>query len=450
MIKSDNPYSFVNKVVKTGTCTGCGLCVGLDKSSSAEMIQTENGPRPVLSSESNIDPIVFESCAGNFIDYPKLYQDFYGSYPDNWLTGKINSAYIGFSNDDQIRRNSSSGGVITGVLCYLLESKKIDAAIVVKQGIGSPEIPGVFIARTVEEIRQSSQSIYVPVSTLDVLNKLLPNEKYAITLLPEQSSALRKLQIANIGLSNQIEYILGPYTGTSIKPKAIDVFARINGVKKNDKITSLKWRAGEWPGYLEIKTESGKVLKSPKVYYNFLIPFFVAKMSLQSMDFVNEFADLAVGDAWSPKYESQGKGFSIVVSRSQKMTSVLEEMHRANLISLDIQEEHVAGEMHGHMIDFKKRGSYIRNSFRNKIGFHSPEYGYKPKKLSFSRILTEMIISSIFMLGKTKVIRSILYILPESIIGPFFNRSRLIWKKISRPTKRKGLKSFDVELKPIK
>jgi coenzyme F420 hydrogenase subunit beta len=448
-LTANTSTELINKVVKAGTCTGCGLCVGIDSSGKSKMIHTSKGPRPQLSDASIIPDEIFNACAGYQLDYPQLYRDFYGAYPENWLVGKFQSAYVGFSGNDQIRRNSSSGGIITSVLCYLLESKRIDAAIVVKQGVPSPEVPGVIIARTAREITDASQSIYVPVSTLDILNQLKEGEKYAITLLPEQSAALRILQTKDTGMSRQIKYVLGPYTGTSIKPKAIEVFKRINGVKKNDKTTSLKWRAGEWPGYLEIKTESGKVLKSPKVYYNFLIPFFVADMSLQSMDFANEFADLAVGDAWSPQYESIGQGFSLVVSRSDEMDTILQEMSDLGKISLEVQPREMAGEMHGHMIDFKKRGSYIRNRMRQKLGFYAPLYGYKPKNISTGRILTEIVISGIFMLGRTAFARLILYLLPESFIGPVFNRTRLAWKKISRPTKREGLKDFEVEIKPI-
>lgn len=450
MIKIQNTNDFIKKVVKSGTCTGCGLCVGIDSTGTSKMIQTKRGPRPQLTVNSQIPEIIFESCAGNYLDYPKTYQRYYSKHPENWLLGEIESTYVGYSGNDKIRRNSSSGGVISSVLIYLLNEKLIDAALVVKQGVGSPEKAGIIIARTEQEILDSSQSIYVPVSTLDILNKLNPNETYAITLLPEQSIALRILQLKNFGLSNQIKYVFGPYTGTSIKPKAIEVFKRINGVKKNDKTTSLKWRAGEWPGYLEIKTESGKVLKSPKVYYNFLIPFFVSSMSLQSMDFTNEFADMAVGDAWSPKYESLRQGFSLIVSRNKKMDDILKKMQKKGLISLEHQNNSAAGDMHGHMIDFKKRGSYIRNRIRSFFGLHSPQYGYKPKNISFSRILTELIISGIFLIGSTAIARSVLFLLPESFIGPVFNKTRLGWKKISRPTKRKGLKNFNVELKPIK
>ena len=163
--------------------------------------------------------------------------------------------------------------------------------IIAKQGIPSPEKARAFIATKKEEIIKCSQSIYIPVSMLDILKKLDESKKYAITCLPEQSSALRAMQEKGYKPALQIEYILGPYTGTALYPEAIRTYLRSKKIKDNDEIKSLKWRAGAWPGYLEIKTKTGQILRSPKIYYNYLIPFFITA-SLQSMDFTNEFADL--------------------------------------------------------------------------------------------------------------------------------------------------------------
>lgn len=438
--------NFVKQVVKSGTCNGCGLCTGLDSSGKSYMEHTAKGPRPVLDPQAKIPEIITESCAGYRINYPKLYADHYKTYPDNWLTGIVENVYVGYSSVNETRRNGSSGGVITQVLQYLLQTKTIDGAIVVLQGIPSPEKAGVFIARTSEEIAMASQSVYIPVSVLDILPKLLTGEKYAITCLPEQSAALRVLQSNGHAGALQIKYILGPYTGTAIYPQAIETFKKINGIKPNDAIVSLKWRAGEWPGYLEIISESGKIIRSPKIYYNFLIPFFVTNSSLQSMDFANEFADLAVGDAWSPEYEAQGQGFSVVVSRTLEMDRILNDMKEKKLLELITKEAEAASSMHGHMIDFKKRGSYIRNRLRIFFGKKAPDYGYKPSKIAFSRILVELFIVLVFTLGKTKLFRSVLYILPEKKLGQFFNFTRLKWKSISKPVKRKGLKNFTVSI----
>ena len=59
-------------------------------------------------------------------------------------------------------------------------------------------------------------------------------------------------------------------TGTNMYRDAIRSFLRGMGVDDSIGIKSLKWRAGEWPGYLEIILENGEVMKAEKFYYNYL------------------------------------------------------------------------------------------------------------------------------------------------------------------------------------
>jgi coenzyme F420 hydrogenase subunit beta len=441
------PYSReLIKIVKAGTCIGCGACVALVKSGNASMTDTPRGPVPLLNGSATFHLNPMEFCPAKGIHYPDLYNKVFSGYPDNWLTGHIDSVHIGYSRDDKIRNNAASGGIISSTLIYLLQTAKIDAAIVVKQGLPVPEKARVILAHTAGEIMASSQSVYIPVSTLDILVKLEKGKKYAITCLPEQSAVLRKMQLAGFEPARQVKYILGPYTGTALYPDAIHHFLRTNRIKRSDRISSLKWRAGEWPGHLEIITDSGKVITSKKVYYNFLIPFFITRASLQSMDFCNEFADLSVGDAWSPEYEKQGKGFSVVVSRNTEMTGILSAMRKEGLISLEESDAGVASEMHGHMIDFKKRGSYIRNRIRRMTGRKSPDFGYAPKNLHFSRILVELVIDFIFLISGNRVSRFLMTLFPEKFLGPVFNGLRLKWKNISKPAKRKGLREYKVKI----
>ncbi|MDR1190732.1 MAG: Coenzyme F420 hydrogenase/dehydrogenase, beta subunit C-terminal domain, partial [Verrucomicrobiales bacterium] len=233
--------------------------------------------------------------------------------------GHVIAARVGHADDEKIRRAGASGGVMTAVLLHLLETGRIDGAVVARQGVPAPESARAVIAATNEEIMAAAQSVYIPVSMLERLSDLAPGKNYAMTVLPEEALLLRRLQRDNYAPARQIKWLLGPYTGTALRPEAIRCLLRANGVKDGDGINSLKWRAGEWPGYLEIIMESGKVVRSKKVYYNFLIPFFITRNSLFSMDFTNEFCDLAVGDAWSPAFESKGGGHSVVLSRSTEM-----------------------------------------------------------------------------------------------------------------------------------
>ena len=429
----------LHEVVRPGICTGCGACIALDSAGKASMIDTPRGPVPQFGVGTALPELAWQACPGKGIPYAALYESHYGRLPENWLLGSFKQVRTGHSGDPEIRRAGASGGVLTHTLLHLIEKHHVDAAIVVRQGVPEPLKARVTIARSRDELLAAAQSIYVPVSVLDILARLVPGERYAMTCLPDQAAALRLLQQAGHPAARQVRFVLGPYTGTALYPAAIDCYLRSKGVARNDPVTSLKWRAGEWPGYMEIQTASGRVLRSKKVYYNFLIPFFITRNSLQSMDFTNEFCDLSVGDAWSPRFEALGGGHSVITTRTDAMEEIVREMEQAGILATEPQDPFESLQMHGHMLDFKKRGSYIRNRMRRMIGRRAPEYGLKPRPLPFSRVAVELVIDLIFCLGSNGVARWIVARTPESILGPLFNRLRLGWKGMSKPVKRKGL-----------
>ena len=429
-------------VIEPGLCVGCGGCVAWSRSSKMQV--TELGPVPLFSDEESLPEAAIECCPAYKLNYPALYKSHYGKHPENWLTGIALKVRTGYASDEGIRAAGASGGVLTRVLIHLLESGQVHAVIAVKQGIPTAEEARAVICRSRGEIIACAQSVYIPVSMLDVLRELTPGEHYAMTCLPEQSAALRKLQAQGHAGAMQIRFVVGPYTGTALYPAAIRAFLQSKGIGRNDAITRLQWRAGEWPGYLEIQLASGAVVRTKKVYYNFLIPFYVTQASLQSMDFVNEFADLAVGDAWSPQHESAGGGHSVIVTRTPEMESIISDMVLKQLITAQEEQPLKASEMHGHMIDFKKRGGYLRNQWRAMTGRRAPDYGYRPETVPLSRKIVECVISGIFAIGRTSVARWVMASIPERVMGPAFDNIRKGWKSASKPTKRKGLSDFRV------
>lgn len=430
----------VKDVVRAGICTGCGACVALDESGRSFMKDTPSGPAPDVPAGVTLPELAWTVCPGKGIPYASLYRRHYGGTPENWLLGCFKAVRTGHSAVPDIRRRGASGGVLTHVLMHLLKTGRIDAAVVVKQGVPAPEKARAVVASTGEEILAAAQSVYIPVSVLDILPRLEQGKRYAMTCLPDQAAALRQLQLAGHPRALQVKYVLGPYTGTAIYPAAIDGYLRSKGVKPGtDRVESLQWRAGEWPGYMEIRLASGKVFRSKKFYYNFLIPFFVTQNSLQSVDFANEFTDLSVGDAWSPRFESLGGGHSVMVTRSEEMEAVVREMEAAGLLATEAEDPVRALAMHGHMMDFKKRGGFIRNRLRVFFGRRAPVYDIRPERMAWSRVMVELVVSGLFLLGSTGVARWLVARIPEKVIGPVFNRLRLTWKAMSKPAKRKAL-----------
>lgn len=435
----------LEQVIRPGLCVGCGACVVDAPPQVSEMVVGSSGPVPTFRDAFPLDEIIWDACPGKGIDYPELYRLHYGRLPDDWRIGLVEHLWIGHAADAAIRRAGASGGVTTAILLYLLETKRIDAAIVARQGIPTAEQASHVIARTPAQIIASAQSVYVPVSMLDAMNHFVPGERYAMTCVPEQSAALRMLQHRGHPRARQVEYVLGPYTGTALDPRAIRALLRMHAVPDEDAVISLQWRAGEWPGHLEVRTASGCVVQSKKVYYNFLIPFYVTQASLQSMDFANEFTDLSVGDAWSPQFEGLGQGFSVVAARSTMMAAIVQEMQDRGLLTLDSVNVLETTAMHGHMIDFKKRGSYLRNLARRALGLASPDYGLRPVPIGAVRIAVEIVVSMLFVICRTPLARWCMEKVPERILGPLFNRLRLAWKSASKPAKRRGLATLGMK-----
>ncbi|MDA0376355.1 MAG: Coenzyme F420 hydrogenase/dehydrogenase, beta subunit C-terminal domain [bacterium] len=429
-------HKLKTEVVDTGLETQCGTAVGV--SEGTLQYEEQNGVPTVVKMNNTkaVPKASYDACPGRYCNFSDLNEFVFGKQPENMLAGVVEKAYIGHATDESIKKNGASGGVITRTLIHLLETKKITGAVVLRMSKDEPWKAVPFVARTKEEILSSGGSVYSLTPTNTILSELANEEgPLAYVGLPDQVAGIRKLQQLKHPSVANIKYVLGPYTGTQMYFEAIRSFLRSHGVKSETEIADLKYRAGQWPGYLQITLKSGRVLKAEKFYYNYLIPFFITSGSLQLCDFTNELTDISVGDAWSPKYEDLKGGHSVILARTKEAVSLLESMKQAGELSLEEITLTQALDMHGHMIDLKKRGSFIRNSQKPV----APDYGYKPTHIPASRKAVEHVLGTFFWIGRMPLARFVIEHLPLSIVGPCFNILRKTWKNASKPTKRKGL-----------
>ena len=429
------------EVIDQGLCTHCGTCAGLSKG-GLSLKQTRSGIVPVRPTDESVElpPEALEACPGLGINYAAMADFVFGKQPDNWLMGNYENIWLGHSNSAKLRLNGSSGGVITHTLAYLLQEGRIDGAIVLRHGFPQPWLSSPTIATNVDEILASSQSVYVPVPVNTILQQVDQFDgRLAYVGLPDQVASLRRLQQLGHSGARKVKYVIGPYVGTLMYLTALESFLSSNGVDGLEDVESLRYRAGDWPGYLEIQTRDGREVRAKKFYYNYLIPFYITKSTLYSPDFTNELTDLSVGDAWSPEYEAKGEGFSVVVVRSPAAAEIMGEMRAKGMLDLTELPLESALEMHGHMLDFKKRGAYIRISWSKALGAKVPDYGLRPINIPRSRYAVEVFITGVILACQTRLARFAIELMPIAIVGPLFNMLRKTWKWLSKPTKRRAL-----------
>ncbi|HNY42824.1 MAG TPA: Coenzyme F420 hydrogenase/dehydrogenase, beta subunit C-terminal domain, partial [Bryobacteraceae bacterium] len=389
--------------VATGNCTHCGACAGLNPT-LITFAESANGPLPfLLRTPQPVDQpglaLAHAVCPGRGVPFAELFE-WLGRDWQSRLMGPYLKLFTGHATDASIRLRAASGGILSRVLIELIESGRIDAAVLIHQGVPTSDRASPVIARNRDEILASAQSVYAVTPMLDILPALdsVPG-RLAFVGLPDQVAALRMLQAAGYPAALRFDFIAGPYTGTNMYQGAVRAFLRAQGVADSTPIESLRWRAGEWPGYLEVRTSSGAVFRAEKFYYNYLIPFYISLGCQLTPDFTNELADLSVGDAWSPKFEKMRGGHSVIAARSQLSVDVLNSLSDRGEIEIEPIAEPAALAMHGHMLDFKKRGSFIRIDRRRRYGIPVPEFGYRPAEIPLARRIVETVISGSFAIG---------------------------------------------------
>jgi len=422
-------------VIRGGLCNRCGSCVGLTHGKI--VFRDREGrylPEIVQPLSSEEHALAFAACSGKGFDFPNQKMKLFG----NPLGARSHA--IGYSTDPEIRLTAASGGILSSILIWLLEKKMIDGAVVLGMSKEKPWLTQPFIATTREEVLEAAQSKYI----ISSVNEILPQmESFRGTLayvgLPGQVQSVRLLQQMGHPSVRNVRYIFGPFYGNTLHFSSVKSFLRSFGVRDYHSIKRLYFRYGEWPGKMRVELQDGMAFELPKFHANYLIPFHILKNSLLCTDLTNEFTDISGGDAWAPVYEERGKGFSLVIGRSEAGERILEEMAGEGRIQLDPISNEEALEMHSHGYDLKKRGTFIRMRYRGWFGLRNPDWGYELKGFAFGRYAMELVIDTLFLLLGTAPARWLIERIPPKTVGKVFEKARTTWKRSTHRIKREKL-----------
>ena len=323
-IKTMNEVN-VLRVVFDGLCTGCGTCTGLCPKKAIKMIlNTEKGIfLPEINGELCIDcGICYKVCPGEVVDFDNLNMETFGQLPEDPFIGTHSDCYTGYSLDDDIRFNSSSGGLITQFLIFVLEEGVVDGALVTRMSKEDPLMPEPFIARTRDEIIGASKSKYCPVPANIALQEILEapdNEKFAVVGLPCHIQGIRKAESINKNLKNKIKLHLGIICNHSPSFHATEFMLETNDISKNE-IDELNYRGEGWPGGMKIGSRIHEETFIPhfsvKYWGAIFNTFFFPSRCTVCTDKSCKLSDISFADAWIPELmKEDSKGTSLMVIR---------------------------------------------------------------------------------------------------------------------------------------
>lgn len=312
-------------------CIGCGLC---QSQLHVNMTEDEKG---------YIYPVFLEQNGEFLRQVCPVLNTYKDRKHDDLIWGSIVKAVGAYSSDADIRKKSSSGGVLTALAIYLLESGKVDGVIQVCADNAKPTQTVCRVSTTKEDILVCCGSRYA-ISTpwVDVLTQLEKDKTYAAIGKPCDISALRRLREVDADFAC-IKYLLSFFCAGLPSKNANTRLLKEMGCKEEECV-SLCYRGNGWPGMATAVDKKGNsyTMEYSKAWGQ-ILGRDVHPFCRLCLDGIGEAADVACGDGWYIKNNqpdfAEREGRNIVFARNEIGSRLLDEAADAGYIQMSHWED---------------------------------------------------------------------------------------------------------------
>ncbi len=392
------------RIVEEDLCHRCGSCVGI---CPTKVLGRDENEYPIvenLSACTDCDLCV-KVCPGDEFNVASVAAKQFGHVPDlEDMHGHFENAYLSFATDPELRKNSTSGGLITGLLLHLLESGQIDGAVVVASDNDEKWKGKPIIARTREELLSSTKSKYAIAPTNAVFEEIrLKEGRYALVGLPCQIHGFHKAAELDKRIRERVVLTIGLFCHAAVEHEPMqEIWSHIvKDEPKTGKVTRFISRVGKHPGTPHVELENGSLRPvyfpekrgfrpSSMEIINILYRLYTPPRCLTCYDSTSEFADIAVGDPWLPPpaddidfYEGYSFALSRTATGEKFLTSALRD-GKIQLRRLDADIARTSNTMMG--IEKRWRAFRVIETHRRQ-GKAIPNYHFQIPKASGKHLL---------------------------------------------------------------
>lgn len=356
----------VNNVVNNNLCIGCGVCTAVCPTDSLTIKLNPKGTFEPHLNPDNCDDngICLKVCPFN--PFPEQHVKTEDeiikqvSYEKEQLNktkyfGHYSSLSVGYAK--KYRENSSSGGIASWLLKKLICENKVDHVIAT---IGENPNNGKHFKYAIlsneEDIDLSCKTKYYPIEAGDVLRLSLEKKgKYAFIGLPCTIKAIRLAQLENPKKWAHIKYTISIFCG-GLKSTFFTEYLSSKLDVPHNEINSPKYRlknvdstAGDYSFSCIKKGEtSPRILPMKQVGDMWGTGYFKPNACDFCEDYSGELADISLGDAWIPPYSNDGKGHSLIITRTSETKKILLEGQKTEQLYLEkISERQAAMSQEG-------------------------------------------------------------------------------------------------------
>lgn len=304
----------INDVVLNNLCTSCGICKAVCPKKCITY-KNENGQYvPVINDKKCIScGICLDTCPGYQINYPiekdKNNVDFF--------VGNYKKCYISYYKNIKSRLNSSSGGMIMGLVQALLLEKEYDCAFLVDTFNYENFVSSKLVLNG--EVRDiHAKSRYVSVSMENLIAYMLNNKQKKIIIVAVSCAISGIVKVIDkYHLQRENYLLLGLFCELTFSYKIYEYFCNEKFHNANS-IEQLIFKSKEktgWPGNVKLISKNGEVVFCEARDRMLVKKYFQLERCLYCIDKLNQFADISFGDNYT-NYYSEKEGTSCVIVRT--------------------------------------------------------------------------------------------------------------------------------------
>jgi coenzyme F420-reducing hydrogenase beta subunit/polysaccharide pyruvyl transferase WcaK-like protein len=307
----------VNKTRQLNLCISCEVCTAVCPVEAIEMEYKLGQFIPVIDKEKCTDcGLCLKLCPGISIDTFKLNTE--ASFEEN-LAGSYLKVYSAYSKNQNIRKNSTSGGVITQLIVKLLDDGKFNGAFILPFDTFTGSSARLQFTKDIKKVMVAAKSKYIPASVYSIVKTLAKDSdpKYIIVGTPCQIKGIKNC-IKEYNVNDDNLLFLGLFCDGTLNFNIIRYF-KDRYAKGNEKLTKFDFRNKEkdgWPGHPKLYFDSNRTVVAHRNERIKVKKYFQLERCLYCLDKLNRLADISFGDCyirWRENPES-----STVIVRTEK------------------------------------------------------------------------------------------------------------------------------------
>lgn len=339
----------ITSVVNNDLCVGCGICAAVCPTESLKIDINKKGTYEPFLLENSCDDEgeCLKVCPFNPIPKTEVrtedeiiqkinIQD--DNYKYSKAFGRYYSLNVGYAH--KYRERASSGGVATWLLKTLMDKNLIDAVIATVEDYSSNKHFKYTVIERSEDLDLTSKTKYYPIELSKVLKEIKGKDKnYAIIGLPCTIKSIRLAQIHKPNQWNNIKFTISIFCGglkssffTEYLASKVDV-AHTEIQQPEYRVKNVKSTAGNYSfSCIKKGEEEPRLLPMKKVGDMWGTGYFKPNACDFCEDLSGELADVSLGDAWIPPYNNDGRGHSLIISRTKKARKIINEGIAGNFL----------------------------------------------------------------------------------------------------------------------